>query len=157
MLLRLAILFLVVPLAELAVLIWVGQWIGLWQTIALVLAISLVGAWLVKRAGVRAFVRIQESLQQGRIPGPELVDGLLVLVAGALLLTPGLLTDALGFLLLTPPLRVLMRRGLIRYFRKRLVVVMPVPTQDNVMDAPWREVREPNRSDGSSEDKTEQV
>ena len=100
-----ALAFLVVPFVELFVLIQAGQVIGVWWTILLVLAISLLGSWLVKREGWAAWRRITSRVQMGEVPGNELVDGGLVLCAGALLLTPGFLTDVVGLLLLLPPSR----------------------------------------------------
>jgi UPF0716 protein FxsA len=106
----LALLFLVVPFVELYVLIQVGQAIGALPTIAILVIDSLVGAWLVKREGLRVLRRAQDQVQRGVVPGTELVDGLLILFAGALMLTPGFLTDALATFLLIPPIRVVVRR-----------------------------------------------
>jgi UPF0716 protein FxsA len=105
-----ALAFLVVPFLELFVLIQVGQQVGVWWTIALVVAVSVVGSWLVKREGWAAWRRITTRVQGGEVPGDELVDGGLILFAGALLLTPGFLTDVMALLLLFPPTRVVARR-----------------------------------------------
>jgi UPF0716 protein FxsA len=105
----LALLFLVVPFVELYVLIQVGQAIGALPTIALLVVISLIGAWLVKREGLGLLRRAQAEVRMGRVPGRELVDGVLVLLAGALLLTPGFFTDVIGTLLLLPPVRSALR------------------------------------------------
>ena len=120
MLLRLLLLFTLVPLTELALLIEVGQRVGTWLTIAIVLATGLAGAVLTRLIGLRVVGRIREALGQGRLPGEELVDGLLVVVAGALLLTPGLLTDVTALALLTPPGRRLARGWLKRRFERAL-------------------------------------
>lgn len=115
------ILFLVVPIAELAVIIQVSDWLGgVLPTIALLIAVSVAGAWLVKREGLSAMVRVQRELERGEMPTKTLVDGLLILFGGALLLTPGFLTDALGFSLLLPPTRAAVRTILIRRFRDRI-------------------------------------
>lgn len=106
----LALLFLVVPIVELAVIIQVGQAAGVWNTIGLLVLMSLVGGWLMKREGLGVLRRVQRSVEQGRVPGTELVDGLLILVGGALMLTPGFLTDVLGLSLLLPPVRAVVRR-----------------------------------------------
>ncbi len=119
--LLLALVFLVVPLAELAVIIQVGQWIGVLDTLVLLVLISVVGAWLAKREGIGVWRRIQRQLQLGRMPGNELIDGFLILFAGALLLTPGFLTDVLAILLLLPPTRAMARTALRRTFAWRLV------------------------------------
>lgn len=119
----LAVLFLVVPLAELYVIIQVGQAIGVLDTLALLIVISVVGAWLAKREGLGVLRRIQRSLDAGRVPGTELVDGFLILFAGALMLTPGFLTDILAILLLLPPTRAVVRRQLRRAFARRIEIL----------------------------------
>jgi UPF0716 protein FxsA len=116
----LALLFLVVPIAELAVLIRVGQWIGVVNTIGVLILVSVVGAWLAKREGLGVLRRIQCQLELGQMPGVELVDGFLVLLAGVLLITPGFLSDILGILLLLPPIRAAVRRLLRRRFAQRI-------------------------------------
>ncbi len=100
----------VVPLVELVVFIQVGQWIGFPLTILILIAISIGGGVMVKREGLSAWRRAQAQLRAGEIPAAELVDGALILAAGALLLTPGFVTDAIGALLLIPAMRFLPRR-----------------------------------------------
>ncbi|MFI6503667.1 FxsA family protein [Nonomuraea typhae] len=112
--------FLVVPVLEIFLLIQVGQVIGGWTTVALLIADSLLGAWIVRREGRRAWRRLQESLQSGRMPDRELADGGLILVGGALLLTPGFLTDILGFLCVLPFTRPMMRRLGSWFFARRM-------------------------------------
>jgi len=104
------VLFIVVPIVELAVLIQVGQVIGPWWTIAVLVLVSAVGAWLVKREGLKAWRRFRTALDEARLPTREVVDGALLLFAGALLLTPGFLTDILGLLLAVPPTRAVINR-----------------------------------------------
>jgi UPF0716 protein FxsA len=116
----LVVAFILVPLAELAVLIAVGNWIGLVPTLILLLAVSVAGAWLAKREGLAAWRRLQLALAQGRMPTVEVTDGALILLAGALLLTPGFLSDVLGILLLLPPTRAIARRQLPRLAERRL-------------------------------------
>jgi UPF0716 protein FxsA len=118
----LALLFLVVPLVELAVIIQVGQWLGVADTIVLLVLMSIAGAWLAKREGLAVLRRIQRQLERQRMPGAELLDAALILLAGALLLTPGFVTDAVGLLLLLPPVRVALRRALRRYLARRFVI-----------------------------------
>ena len=118
-------LFLVVPVAELYVIIQVGSAIGVLDTIGLLILISVVGAWLVRREGLGVLSRVQTQLAAGQLPTKELVDGLLILVAGALMLTPGFLTDAVGVLLLLPPTRAVVRTVLIHRFRDRVQVSTP--------------------------------
>jgi UPF0716 protein FxsA len=115
----LALLFLVVPFVELYVLIQVGQAIGALPTIALLVVDSLIGAWLVKREGLAVLRRAQTQIGRGVVPGTELVDGVLILFAGALMLTPGFLTDVLAAFLLIPPVRVVVRRVLASQLAKR--------------------------------------
>jgi len=119
----LAILFIVVPLAELYVILQVGQAIGVLDTIGLLILISVVGAWLAKREGIGVLRRIQRSIEAGRVPGTELIDAFLILLAGALMLTPGFLTDILAILLLLPPVRVVVRRQLRRVFARRIEIL----------------------------------
>ena len=116
----LALLFLLIPVAELVLIVRVGSEIGALNTIGLLVLISLLGAWLVRREGLSVFSRAQRELDAGRVPTTSLVDGLLILAAGALLLTPGFLTDIVGVLLLLPPVRVVVRRFLAARYRKRV-------------------------------------
>jgi UPF0716 protein FxsA len=112
----LVFLFIAIPIAEIAVIIKVGSLLGYGETIALLLLVSVCGAWLVKRQGVGVLRRIREQMNLGRVPGTELVDGALILVAGVLLLAPGFITDTAGLLLLVPPVR----SGIRRITRRRL-------------------------------------
>jgi UPF0716 protein FxsA len=116
----LLLLFLIVPIIELYVIIQVGQWLGVFPTLALLIGVSIAGAMLVRREGLGVWRRAQRQLSQGEIPTNELIDGLLILTAGALMLTPGFLTDTVGLLLLVPPSRVLVRSALVRRYRHRL-------------------------------------
>lgn len=118
-------LFIVIPLIEIAVIIQVGEALGVLNTIGLLLLISVVGAWLVKRQGLGVLRRIRQQQQAGQIPAAAMFDGALVLVAGALLLTPGFVTDAVGLLLLLPPVRTGVRAFLRRRFVARVRVVRP--------------------------------
>jgi len=116
----LAVAFILVPLAELAVLIAVGDVIGLLPTLVLLLVVSVAGAWLAKREGLAAWRRFQLALADGRVPTVEVADGAMILLAGALLLTPGFLTDVVGILLLLPPTRAMARRLVPRLAERRL-------------------------------------
>jgi UPF0716 protein FxsA len=120
--LALVLLFVVVPLAELYVIIRVGELIGPLPTIGLLVLDAVLGAWLLRAQGRAAWRRFRAALAEGRPPAREVLDGALVIFGGALLLTPGFLTDVLGALLLIPPTRALVRRGLVRRFRSRLLV-----------------------------------
>lgn len=114
------VLFLVVPFVELYVILQVGQTVGVLNTVALLVVVSLVGAWLVKREGLSVLRQAQERVARGSVPGRELVDGVLILGAGALLLTPGFLTDGIGVLLLLPPVRAALRAAVTRQLRRRV-------------------------------------
>ena len=105
----LALLFLVVPFVELFVLIQVGQAIGALPTIALLVVVSIVGAWLVKKEGLGVVRRAQAQMRGGQVPATELVDGILILFAGALMLTPGFFTDVFGIALMIPTVRRALR------------------------------------------------
>ena len=113
---RLALLFVIVPVLELVLLIRIGQVVGLWPTLALVLLTGVTGAALARLEGMRVLFQFRRELAAGRIPGQALLDGISVLVGGAFLLTPGVLTDLAGFALLLP----LSRRWIQRRVRKRL-------------------------------------
>lgn len=113
---RLGCLFIIVPLVELALLIQMGRWVGVWPTVALVAITGVAGVALVRREGIRTLARIQAETQEGRLPGRALMDGAALLVAGALLTTPGVVTDVLALGLLIPGSRSL----LLRWARSRL-------------------------------------
>lgn len=117
---RLLLLFTVVPIVELMLLIRVGEWIGLGPTLALVLATGVIGAWLARREGIRSWTAVQAELAEGRVPGGELLHALLVVVAGAFLVTPGVLTDVVGLGLLVRPVRAAVIGRLRKRFEKGL-------------------------------------
>src|SRR6476661_8201137 len=119
----LIVLFSAVPIAELYVIVQVGQAIGLWPTLALLLADALLGSFLLKHQGRGAWQRFNQALAERRFPGKEVVDGLLIVVGGTLLLTPGFLTDIAGVILLVPPTRAVVRRLLRRFTLGRFAIV----------------------------------
>lgn len=121
--LLLIILFIVVPIAELYVIIQVGELIGVLPTLILLLADALLGSWLLKHQGRNAWRRFNEALAARRFPGREVVDGALVIVGGTLLLTPGFISDVFGVFLLLPPTRAIARRLLKRFTIGRFMVV----------------------------------
>ncbi|ETX08318.1 MAG: hypothetical protein ETSY2_06080 [Candidatus Entotheonella gemina] len=102
MLAKLFAIFLIVPLIELALLLTIGAQIGIWATLAIIISTAMLGASLTRREGLKTWLRFQEKLTTGALPNEELLDGLMILVAGAVLLTPGFLTDVVGFILLIP-------------------------------------------------------
>ncbi|MHB1472259.1 MAG: FxsA family protein [Dermatophilaceae bacterium] len=111
---------LVVPVAEIALIVAVDKVIGGWQTLALLLVESALGAYLVKREGRRSWQGLRVALNTGQMPGRELADAALVLIGGALLLAPGFLTDIVGFLFILPFTRPVTRRWLQRVVERRL-------------------------------------
>ena len=132
MFLRLLLLFTVVPLIELYLLITIGGVIGVMPTIAIVLGTGILGAWLARWQGLVVIRRINDEMAAGRLPTDALIDGLLVLVAAAVLLTPGLLTDMAGFVLLVPGSRAAVRKAVAAAIAKRVQVTSP-----DVIDAQW--------------------
>lgn len=120
--LLLLVALIVVPIVELAVILQVGQELGVLNTIALLVLMSVAGSWLIKREGLGVLRRAQRALASGRMPAVELVDGILIVVAGALLLTPGFVTDGVGFALLLPPVRAVVRRVVAGRLRRRVAV-----------------------------------
>jgi UPF0716 protein FxsA len=115
--------FVVVPIVEIYVLIQVGQVIGAWWTILLLIADSILGTWVIRREGGRAWRALRTALDSGRMPAKELADGGLILVGGTLMLSPGFVTDAFGILLILPFTRPLFRRLLTGVVTRRLVVL----------------------------------
>src|SRR5215208_2456101 len=122
--LLLVALFILVPIAELAVIIQVGQAIGVWWTIVILIADSILGSLLMRTQGRASWRRFNETLGAGRVPAREVADGVLVIFGGALLLTPGFLSDIVGLLFLLPPTRALIRRVFLRQAMKRITVSM---------------------------------
>lgn len=119
----LVILFIVVPIIELYVIIQVGQAIGVLPTLALLLADAVLGSLLLRHQGRGAWQRFNLALREGRFPGREVADGLMIAIGGTLLLTPGFVTDIVGLILLIPPTRAVIRRLMRAYVGRRFVVV----------------------------------
>jgi UPF0716 protein FxsA len=118
----LLVLFIVVPLLELYVILQVGEAIGVLPTIALLIADSLLGTFLMRSQGRRAWLRFNLAVSEGRVPAREAIDGVLVVFGGALLLTPGFVTDIFGLIFLLPVTRPLVRRLLVKRFAGRMVM-----------------------------------
>ncbi len=120
--LLLVLLFIIVPIAELYVIIQVGGLIGVGPTLLLLLLDAILGSWLLKREGRAAWRRFNQALAEKRIPGKEVADGFLVILGGALLIAPGFITDIFGILFLLPPTRAVARRILRRFTVGRVAV-----------------------------------
>jgi UPF0716 protein FxsA len=157
--LLLILLFIVVPIAELYVIIQVGEAIGLWPTLALLLADALLGSFLLKHQGRSAWRRFNQALAERRFPGKEVADGVLIIVGGTLLLAPGFLTDIVGIFLLVPPTRAIARNIMRRFTIGRFAVVgvpgagtfgsgpsASRPTRDYDFEATAEEVPEDDQS-----------
>ena len=117
----LIVLFVTVPILELFVILQIGDLIGIWWTIGLLIADSILGSLLMRSQGRAAWRRFNEALQRGRPPAREVLDGVLIIFGGALLLTPGFLTDAVGLAFLLPPTRAVLRGLLVRRFAGRMI------------------------------------
>jgi UPF0716 protein FxsA len=153
MLVRLLLLFTAVPLVELALLFWIAQHTGPLFTLGLVIGTGVVGAGLARQQGLRCWLDVQRQMARGELPADSLLDGLMILVAGALLITPGVLTDLMGFALLVPPIRRLIRRRVAARMKAQMVVHRAAgfdgssPEDGDVVDAEYRRV-----DDARSED-----
>lgn len=121
----LLLLFLVVPLIELYLIIQVSSGFGLLPTIAMLILVSIVGAWLVRREGTNVIKRVQDQISSGKMPTNELIDGAMIVGGGALMLTPGFLTDIIGISLLLPPVRAILRPFVAKAVKSRVQIVSP--------------------------------
>ncbi|MCM3763613.1 FxsA family protein [Neobacillus niacini] len=114
------ILIVVVPAAEIGVLLLSGKTIGFWPTLSLIILTGVLGTYLAKREGLQTIRRVQEQITMGQIPGQALLDGICILVGGTLLLAPGFITDIAGFLILFPPTRKFFKLLIANFIRKRI-------------------------------------
>ncbi len=135
-------LLIAVPLVEIGVFIEVGGWLGLWPTLGVIVLTAVIGAALLRTQGIATMTRAKAELERGVMPVREIFDGLFLLVAGALLLTPGFVTDAAGFLLFLPPFRAALAGVIASRVRLRGPMDGPAPG-DGVIDVEWEEVPEP--------------
>ncbi len=120
MFLRLFLLFTLVPALELYLIIKVGQSIGAFNTLLIIIFTGVLGAYYARQQGFKVFSNIQWKMEQGNLPGDDLVNGAMLLVGGALLITPGFVTDFLGFSLIFPPTREAMKVSVSRYLRRKM-------------------------------------
>ena len=109
------LIFIIMPLAEIAVLVKVGGLIGLWPTLAIVILTAMAGTWLLRLQGFQTYQRAQAALQRGEAPVAEVLDGVFLFAAALLMVTPGLITDTMGFLFLVPPIRHAVAKGLVSW------------------------------------------
>jgi UPF0716 protein FxsA len=117
---KLFLIFAVIPMVELSLLIKIGSIIGTMNTIMIIILTAVIGAYMVRMEGIGVWFRIQKSLMEGIFPAEELIDGIMILIAGAVLLTPGLVTDILGFLMVFPLTRGFIKNILKKYFENRI-------------------------------------
>ncbi|MEQ8426563.1 MAG: FxsA family protein [Gammaproteobacteria bacterium] len=141
------LLFLIVPLVEIAILIQIGQVIGAWPTILLVIVTAAIGAGLFRQQGLSTLSRVQTQLDDGNLPATELVEGVILLVAGAMLLTPGFFTDVLGFLILVPTIRARLATNLLSHFIATRVSVRETEN-GTIIEGEYREVDDRDRLNG---------
>ena len=116
------LLFVAAPIVELTILFKLGSWLGWWPTLAAVLGTGLAGAAAARAEGLRSGMRVRQQLAAGALPAAEMLDGVLILAAGALLLLPGVISDVVGLALLVPPVRRAAGRGLVRWLRSRMEI-----------------------------------
>ena len=128
-------LFLIIPLIEIAILIEIGKVFGAAYTIALVIGTAALGAALFRQQGLSTLAKVQLSMQQGNLPATELIEGLMLLIAGALLLTPGFFTDVFGFLVLIPALRNKIAQTLLINFLQSHIVNVRRTDSGRIIDA----------------------
>lgn len=121
LLFKLFLLFAILPIVEIAILINVGEHIGGWYTVAIVILTAFAGAHLVRQQGLSTLMQAQQKMQSGTIPGQEMAEGLLLVIAGVLLVTPGFITDGIGFLLSLPITRPLIAKGLVKHLSIKMV------------------------------------
>lgn len=112
------LLIIIIPAADIGLLLFSGKLIGVWPTLFLILFTGVVGAYLAKKEGVQTIRKAQEQLRHGQIPGEAVLDGICILVGATLLITPGFITDILGFLMLFPPTRKLFKFFMKNSFRR---------------------------------------
>jgi UPF0716 protein FxsA len=140
---RLFLLFVGVPLLELFILIQLGQLVGVWPTVGLVVLTGIAGATLARLEGLRTVWKLRGELSRGRLPGGALMDGFAILVGGALLLTPGILTDLVGFSFLLPPTRKLLlgriRKGLEKRIESGAIHITHIGGFPGAAGAGWRD------------------
>ena len=118
---KLFLLFAILPIVEIALLVNVGEQIGGWNTVAIVIITAFVGAYLVRQQGLTTLMQAQQKMQSGAMPGQEMAEGLLLVIAGVLLVTPGFVTDAIGFLFCLPISRPFIAKNLLKQLAVRIV------------------------------------
>ncbi len=142
----LLLIFIAVPLIEIALFIQIGGWLTLWPTLAIVIATAVIGTALVRQQGRQTMMDLRRSFSELRDPTAPLAHGAFLLLSGALLLTPGFLTDAVGLLLLVPAVRVALTRYLARHIQVQRFEMggsRPRPARDDIIEGEFTEARSP--------------
>jgi UPF0716 protein FxsA len=134
--------FILIPLVELYLLLQVAKYTSVGTTIVLVVLTGILGTTLARREGMRALFRFQTAIAEGRMPSREIMDGLMIVFAGALLLTPGLLTDAAGFLLLLPVCRDLVRKHVLQHYLRRFEIRSVPLSRDEFVEGEFDSFRD---------------
>jgi UPF0716 protein FxsA len=135
MFLRLLLFFTLLPLVEILILLKVGAVIGFLNTVVLVILTATLGAFLARKEGIATWTRIRQQMAMGVLPTEDLLDGLMILIAGVVLITPGLLTDLFGFSLLIPATRAFLKSNVRNFLQRRL-------QSGNITVGRWRDVSE---------------
>lgn len=154
MFLWLLLLFTILPVIELSLLLQVGSVLGAAPTVGLVLLTGVVGAWLAREEGLRTVRKMQEQLAQGQMPGEELVDGFLILFAGAVLLTPGFVTDFWGMTILFPPTRALFKKLVKSRLERNVLVYQQDFSSSARRSAPFEIIDVTELDDDEEDDRT---
>ena len=147
----LLIAFIAMPLIEIAVLIQIGSWLGLWPTLGLIILTAIIGTWMLRQQGFAVLARAQRQLAEGSVPLGEVFEGFCLVIAGALLLTPGFVTDVIGGSLLMPPVRAWLYRTLGGRFRAAAMPNTPSGRHGPVVDGDF-ETLDPDQNSSPSDD-----
>jgi UPF0716 protein FxsA len=150
----LLLIFIVIPLIELAVILKVNGFIGIGWTLGLIIVTAFAGVRLLKQQGISTLLRANQKMQQGQMPAKELAEGFLLALAGALLLTPGFVTDAVGFTLLVPATRKLLVHKVIAFIAPRMMTNSSFQSTSNFQDGPFKDVHSQPESQSSHENIT---
>lgn len=140
---KLFLLFAIMPIVEISLLLNVGEMIGGWNTVAIVIFTAFFGAYLVRQQGLSTLMQAQSKMQAGSMPGQEMAEGLLLVIAGVLLVTPGFITDGIGFLFSLPFTRPAIARSLLKYMTVRVVA-----SQSQQQSSFYQHGQNPNREEG---------
>ncbi len=149
----LLLLFICVPIIEIILFIQVGDFLGVWPTVTLVLVTAFVGASLVRSQGIQTLMSVQSRLQQGEMPAQQIVEGVMLAVAGVLLLTPGFMTDALGMLVLLPAPRAKIAQGLMKRVKVNHISGSSFHAQGGFENNPFDSSNKGNTFEGEYETK----